>query len=75
MLGLLESEEKMVINIPGKTASVRDIVFYYLHSDNYKRLSAKSQREYATQLEKALDTVVEGKPLGSYRARSLKAGS
>lgn len=63
----------MVINIPGKTASVRDIVFYYLHSDNYKRLSTKSQREYATQLEKALDTVVEGKPLGSYRARSLKA--
>jgi integrase len=73
VLGLLESEEKVVINIPGKTASVRDIVYYYLHSDNYKRLSGKSQREYATQLEKALDTVVEGKPLGSYRARSLKA--
>ena len=63
----------MVSNIPGKTANVRDIVYYYLQSDNYKRLSAKSQREYAAQLEKVLDTVVEGKQLGSYRARSLKA--
>ena len=72
MLGVLEDEETMV-NIPGKTASVRDIVYYYLQSDNYKRLSAKSQREYAAQLEKVLNTVVEGKQLGSYRARSLKA--
>ena len=62
-----------MVSIPGKTANVRDIVYYYLQSDNYKRLSAKSQREYAAQLEKVLDTVVEGKQLGSYRARSLKA--
>ena len=59
--------------IPGRTAKVRDIVEFYLHSDNYLRLSGKSQKEYATQLEKALSTTVEGKPLGDYKARTLKA--
>ena len=62
-----------MVSIPGKTASVRDIVYYYLQSDTYKRLSAKSQREYAAPLETVLNTVVEGKQWGSYRTRSLKA--
>jgi len=52
---------KRKLPIPSKTAKVRDIVEFYLHSDNYLRLSGKSQREYATQLEKALCTAVEGK--------------
>lgn len=61
------------INIPSKTAKVRDIVEFYLHSDNYLRLSGKSQKEYASQLDKALCTMVEGKALGDYKARTLKA--
>ena len=76
MLGILEGEERMVrrkLPIPSKTAKVRDIVEFYLHSDNYARLSAKSQKEYEKQLEKVLSTTVEGKPLGDYKARTLKA--
>jgi len=64
---------KRKLPMPSKTAKVRDIVDFYLHSDNYLRLSGKSQKEYATHLEKALCTTVEGKALGDYKARTLKA--
>ena len=59
--------------IPSKTAKVRDIVEYYLYSDGFARLSSKSQKEYETQLGKAITTSVEGKALGDYKARTLKA--
>lgn len=59
--------------IPGKTAKVCDIVEFYLHSDAFAGLTGKSQKEYEAQLVKAVSTTVEGKPLGNYRARTLKA--
>lgn len=76
VLGLLESEETMVrrkLPIPSKTAKVRDIVEFYLHSEHYCRLAAKTQKEYDTHLNKALSTTVEGKNLGDYKARTLQA--
>jgi integrase len=66
-------KEEIDVDIPGRTAKVRDIVQYYLHSENYKRLSAKAQREYAAQLDKIVNTEVEGRYLGDYKARTLKA--
>ena len=59
--------------IPSKTAKVRDIVEYYLHSDSFARLSSRSQKQYETELNKALVTPVESKVLGAYKARTLKA--
>lgn len=64
---------KRKLPTPSKTAKVYDIVEFYLHSDNFARLSGKSQKEYESQLDKALSTHVEGKPLGDYKARTLKA--
>ena len=64
---------KRKLPTPSKTAKVYDIVEFYLHSDNFARLSGKSQKEYESQLDKALATHVEGKPLGDYKARTLKA--
>ena len=59
--------------IPSKTAKVRDIVEFYLYSDSFARLAGKTQKKYETELNKAIETVVEGKALGDYKARTLKA--
>ena len=72
MLGLLESEEKMV-DIPKHTSKLSAIVEYYLNSSNFLRLSAKSQRDYEIHLSAVLKTNVEGRLLGNYTVRSIKA--
>lgn len=59
--------------IPGKTAKVCDIVEYYLNSGDFAKLSANVQKKYESQLGIVLDTRVEDRVLGSYRARNLKA--
>jgi len=71
-VGLLESEEKMV-EIPKHTSKLSAIVEYYLNSSNFLRLSAKSQRDYEIHLSAVLKTNVEGRLLGNYTVRSIKA--
>ena len=76
MLGVLESEEEMVkqkINIPKKIAKLSCVVNFYLHSDNFARLRHSTQKTYSLQLQHILDTTVEGKRLGDYKVRTLKA--
>lgn len=76
MLGVLESEEEMVkqkIGIPKKVAKLCAIVDFYLHSDNFVRLKHSTQKTYSLQLKHILDTEIEGKRLGDYKVRTLKA--
>jgi len=72
VLGVLESEEKMV-KLPKKSATVGDIISFYLRSDHFARLSGATQKQYEHHLDAALDTRVLGKRIEDYRARSLKA--
>ena len=60
------------MNIPKQSATLTQIVDFYLHSDVYRRLSSSSQRDYETHLQAAILTEVEGKTLGGYRCKNLK---
>ena len=71
-MGILESEEK-VVDIPKHTSKLSEIVKFYLHSSNFRNLSAKSQKDYETHLDVILKTNVEGRLLGNYTVRSIKA--
>ena len=71
-MGILESEEK-VVDIPKHTSKLSEIVKFYLHSNNFRNLSAKSQKDYETHLDVILKTKVEGRLLGNYTVRSIKA--
>ena len=71
-MGILESEEK-VVDIPKHTSKLSEIVEFYLHSNNFRNLSAKSQKDYETHLDVILKTKVEGRLLGNYTVRSIKA--
>ena len=71
-MGVLESEEK-VVDIPKHTSKLSAIVDFYLHSNNFRNLSAKSQKDYETHLDVILKTNVEGRLLGNYTVRSIKA--
>ena len=68
-----DSMVKRKLPIPSKTAKVRDIVEFYLYSDSFARLAGRTQKKYETEISKAIATVVEGKALGDYKARTLKA--
>lgn len=54
------------LKLPNKRSTLRYAIQYYLHSDDFARLSAKTQREYESQLENVCATVVEGKAFGEY---------
>lgn len=60
------------MNIPKQSATVREVVEFYLRSAEFLRLSRSSQQDYLTHLEAVCDTVVQGKSLGDYRNKSLK---
>ena len=62
-----------MVDIPKHTSKLSAIVEYYLNSDNFLRLSAKSQRDYEIHLSAVLKTNVEGRLLGNYTVRSIKA--
>ena len=62
-----------MVDIPKHTSKLSAIVEYYLNSDNFLRLSAKSQRDYDIHLSAVLKTNVEGRLLGNYTVRSIKA--
>jgi integrase len=71
-VGILESEEKMV-DIPKHTSKLSVIVDFYLHSDAFCRLSGNTQKDYEKHLDAVLKTTVEGRLLGNYTVRSIKA--
>jgi len=72
VLGILESEEKMVV-LPKRSASVGEIIDFYLHSDHFARLTGNTQKQYENHLVAVRATRVLGRRLEDYRARSLKA--
>jgi len=59
--------------LPKRTATVGQLVEFYLNSDHFARLTGNTQKQYETHLDAVLDTRVLGKRLQDYRARSLKA--
>ena len=59
-------------NIPKQSATLTQIVDFYLHSDVFRRLSSSSQKDYETHLQATVLTEVEGKALGGYRCKTLK---
>ena len=62
-----------MVDIPKHTSKLSEIVKFYLHSSNFRNLSAKSQRDYEKHLDIILKTNVEGRLLGNYTVRSIKA--
>ena len=60
------------MNIPKQSATLTQIVDFYLHSDAFRRLASSSQKDYETHLQTAILTEVEGKALGGYRCKNLK---
>lgn len=62
-----------MVELPKKTAKVKEIVDFYLHSDNFARLKGKTQKDYESSLDAVMNTVVESKRIGEYQARHLKA--
>jgi len=73
MLGILEGKEGMVKRIiPKKNCLLRDVVAFYLKSEDFLRLTARSQKEYEANLQAMLITVVEGRALGDYRSGNLR---
>lgn len=77
MLGILESEEEMVkqrVARPKRISPLSDLVEYYLHSDRFLSLGAKSQKEYETHLRNVCATRINhlGKNLGAIQLKNLK---
>ena len=60
------------MNIPKQSATLTQIVDFYLHSDVFRRLSSSSQKDYESHLQATVLTQVEGKALGGYRCKNLK---
>ena len=59
--------------LPKRTATVGQIVEFYLNSDHFANLKGNTQKQYEAHLSGVLATRVLGKRLEDYRARSLKA--
>ena len=59
--------------LPKRTATVGQIVEFYLNSDHFANLKGNTQKQYEAHLNAVLATRVLGKRLEDYRARSLKA--
>jgi integrase len=58
--------------IPKQSAKLLEIAEFYLNSEAFKRLKAKTQRDYESHLKAIVNTVVEGKALGVYHNKSIK---
>ena len=58
--------------IPKASATLNELVHFYLHSDAFRRLRPATQKDYEKNLESVCSTVVEGKALGNYRNKSIK---
>lgn len=76
-MGILESEETMVkhrVARPRRNSPLSDLVDYYLHSDRFLSLGAKSQKEYETHLRNVCATRIHhlGKTLGAVQIKNVK---
>jgi|TARA_R110000744_G_scaffold322065_1_gene428071 integrase len=60
------------MNIPKASASLREIISFYLNSPGFGRLAGSTQKDYETHLAAVCKTVVEGKALGDYRHGNIK---
>jgi len=60
------------MQIPKTSADIDTVVEFYLQSVDYRKLKPKTQKDYATHLVDALDTIVEGKRLGDYRNQRVR---
>lgn len=60
------------MNTPKQSATVTEVVDFYLHSPAFLRLAPSSQRDYESNLKAVLSTVIQGKALGDYRCKSVK---
>lgn len=60
------------MNIPKQSATLQQIIDFYLNSKPFARLSGSSQIDYERALSAVSATVVEGKQLGGYRNKSIK---
>ena len=58
------------MNIPKQSATLTQIVDFYLHSDVFRRLSSSSQKDYESHLQATVLTQVEGKTLGVIAVRT-----
>ena len=58
--------------IPKQSAKLLEIANFYLNSEAFKRLKAKTQKDYESHLSSIVNTVVEGKALGVYHNKSIK---
>lgn len=57
---------------PKQSATLQEIVDYYLASPEFRRLAGSSQRDYENNLLFVCNTVVDGKRLGDYRNKFIK---
>jgi len=62
-----------MVAIPKHTSKLSVIVDFYLHSNNFCSLSGSTQKDYEKHLDVILNTDVEGRLLGNYTVRSIKA--
>lgn len=58
--------------IPKQSAKLLEIAEFYLNSEAFKRLKAKTQKDYESHLKAIVNTVVEGKALGVYHNKNIK---
>lgn len=61
------------MQIPKQSATVQQIVDFYIASPAFFRLSRRSQQDYLTNLEAVCNTVVKGRRLGDVRNANVKA--
>ena len=62
-----------MVDIPKHTSKLSVIVDFYLHSDAFRSLTGSTQKDYEKHLDAVLKTTVEGRLLGNYTVRSIKA--
>lgn len=60
------------MKIPKSSATVQEIVEFYLHSPAFLRLSGRSQLDYEAQLKAVCATLVQGRRLGFFRNKLVK---
>jgi len=59
--------------IPKSTESLEKVLSFYLHSEDFAKLSGSTQKSYYNYLHKVGDTKVGGKMLKNYRVDTIKA--
>ena len=58
--------------IPKQSATLSEIINFYLTSDVFRRLKGSTQTDYEKHLSEIIATRIEGKALGGYRNKNIK---